>query len=94
MDAIDTVIAQFDGDGFPKIISDFSAPISSDLKKHLFSFATKQAINLDLFVTAHFALAKDYALAVHHALKKVKLRAKDIRAIGLHGQTVRHLPHP
>jgi len=90
MDGIDLVIAGFDG--FPKIIAEYSAPIYPTLKKNLFDFATKKIVNLDLLVVSHFALAHEYAKVVNNALKKAKLKAKDIRAIGLHGQTIRHLP--
>ena len=37
-------------------------------------------------------LAKSYATAVAALLNKAKLKASDIKAIGAHGQTVRHRP--
>lgn len=92
IDAIDVVIADFTG--FPKVISEYSAPINSELGKILMDFATKKEINIDLFVRTHFILAGEYSEALMQALKKAKLSAKDILAIGLHGQTIRHLPKP
>lgn len=92
MDAIDVAIARFEE--FPQVISESSSPINSDLRKILLGLATKTEINIDLFVRTHFVLASEYAKAVQTALEKANLSAKDIRAIGLHGQTIRHLPKP
>ena len=90
MDGIDVVIAQFED--FPKVISESSLPINSELRKILLDLATKQEINIDLFIRTHFLLASEFAKAVEKALEKAGLTAKNIRAIGLHGQTIRHLP--
>jgi len=90
MDAIDVVIAGFEN--FPKVVSEHSSPINSDLRKTLLDLATKKEMDIDLFVQSHFVLAKEYAKAVDGALKKSKISSTDIRAIGLHGQTIRHLP--
>jgi len=40
-----------------------------------------------------FCLAEEFAKAVKAALISAKLLPKNIRAIGLHGQTIRHLPN-
>ncbi|MEP7234786.1 MAG: anhydro-N-acetylmuramic acid kinase, partial [Ignavibacteriota bacterium] len=92
MDAIDLVIARFDG--FPEVISEYSSPLDPDLRKILMDLATKSQIGIDLFIRTHFVLAQQYAIAVGAALKNAGLAMKDIRAIGLHGQTIRHLPKP
>lgn len=92
MDAIDVVIAQFEK--FPEVIGELSTPIDPQLRKILIDLATNKEMNIDLFVRSHFVLAGEYAKAVNQALEKAKLSSKDIRAIGLHGQTIRHLPKP
>ncbi|MFI5264888.1 MAG: anhydro-N-acetylmuramic acid kinase, partial [Candidatus Kapaibacterium sp.] len=92
MDAIDVVIGRFEG--FPEVIFEYSAPLDPVLKKISMDLATKSVMNIDLFVRAHFILAQEYAKAVDAALQKAGLGPKDIRAIGLHGQTIRHLPKP
>ncbi|MDP4220232.1 MAG: anhydro-N-acetylmuramic acid kinase [Bacteroidota bacterium] len=92
MDAIDVVIARF-GDE-PEVTSEYSAPIPSDLRPLLMDLASQEKIDIDLFVRMHFILAQAYADAVDSALRKAGLSADDIRAIGLHGQTIRHLPKP
>ena len=90
MDAIDVVIARFEN--FPEVIDEYSTPIDPELRKVLLDLATKSEINIDLFVQTHFVLAHEYSKAVSEALAKANLSAKDIRAIGLHGQTIRHIP--
>ncbi len=92
MDAIDIVIARFEE--FPEVIGEYSAPLDSALGRILMNFATKDEMNIDLFIRTHFVLASEYAKAVNSALVKAKLSSKDIRAIGLHGQTIRHVPKP
>ncbi len=92
MDAIDVVIARFDE--FPEVILEYSTPLNSDLRTILMDLATKEEMNIDLFVRTHFVLAQEYAKAVAEAIAKAKLHNEDIRAIGLHGQTIRHLPKP
>jgi anhydro-N-acetylmuramic acid kinase len=90
MDAIDIVIARFEE--FPEVIGEYSSPIDSALQKILLDLATKTEMNIDLFVRSHFVLTHEYVKAVNEALAKANLSSKDIRAIGLHGQTIRHLP--
>jgi anhydro-N-acetylmuramic acid kinase len=91
MDAIDVVVANFEKG--PKVISEYSSPISSDLRNTLMELATKKEIDTDLFVQTHFVLAREYAKAVKETLQKSNLSVNDIRVIGLHGQTIRHVPH-
>jgi anhydro-N-acetylmuramic acid kinase len=90
MDAIDIVIARFDSSAH--VISEYSSPIQSELRKTLLDLATKKETEIDLFVITHFRLAQEYADAVKQALVQATLSPSDIRAIGLHGQTIRHLP--
>jgi anhydro-N-acetylmuramic acid kinase len=92
MDGIDVVIARFEK--FPEVISEYSALIDPAFRKILMDLATKEEIDIDLFVRSHFVLAEQYANAIETALQNAKLAPKDVRAIGLHGQTIRHLPKP
>jgi len=90
MDAIDVVIARFDE--VPEVIIETSTPLHPVLRKILMDLATKEEMNIDLFVQTHFDLAKEYSKAVALAITKAGLKKSDISAIGLHGQTIRHLP--
>lgn len=90
IDAVDVVIARFDAK--PEVLSFYEHPIPADLRRIILEFATAPTVDLDLLTRTHFVLAELYAVAVRSALKKASLNESDIKAIGLHGQTIRHLP--
>ncbi len=90
LDGIDVALARFSNQ--VEFVAHNAYPFSSEVRDLLYHIATTQQIDLDLFVRSHFLLARLYADAVNDTLKKNNLAHKDIRAIGLHGQTVRHLP--
>ncbi len=90
IDAVDVVIARFTST--PEVLFHYEHPIPSDLATIILEFATAENVNLDLLTRSHFLLAELYAEAVRSALEESHIQAKDIRAIGLHGQTIRHVP--
>ncbi len=90
LDGIDVALARFSNQ--VEFVAHNAYPFSSEVRDLLYHIATTQQIDLDLFVRSHFLLARLYADAVNDTLKKNSIAHKDIRAIGLHGQTVRHLP--
>lgn len=92
IDGIDTVIA--DLAGFPKVAHHHESPIPSALRELLMKLATERLVDIDELVRTHFLLAEVYASSVNDALTQAKINSDDIRAIGLHGQTIRHLPKP
>ncbi len=91
LDGIDVAIACFDP---PKLQlrAFYSTPWHAYLRRRLMELATAHRVEMDALVQTHFILAETYARAVEAALEQAHLSASDIRAIGLHGQTVRHLP--
>ncbi|HYM21260.1 MAG TPA: anhydro-N-acetylmuramic acid kinase [Candidatus Kapabacteria bacterium] len=90
LDGIDVVIARF-GNTVESIARE-SFPFDKNIRDMLHTFATASSVKLDEFVRMHFSLAALYADAVSHTLERAKRSPTDIRAIGMHGQTVRHLP--
>ena len=96
LDAIDVAVCRFPKGDFPQarvqLLGFHSTPWPEDMRDTLMSLATSATVSMDLLVRSHFLLAKYYADAVDDTLSFMNLSAKDIRAIGLHGQTVRHLP--
>lgn len=92
IDGIDTVIA--DLAGFPKVVHHHESPIRPALRELLMKFATERLVDIDELIRTHFLLAEVYASSVNDALTQAKIKRDDIRAIGLHGQTIRHLPKP
>ena len=92
IDGIDTVIA--DLSGFPKVIHHHESPLPPVFREQLMKFATERLVDMDELVRMHFLLAEVFASSVSDALSQANIKTANIRAIGLHGQTVRHLPRP
>ncbi len=92
LDGIDVALARFSDT--VEFVAHNAYPFSSEVRDLLYHIATTRQIDLDLFVRSHFLLAKLYTNAVNETLEANNLQRQDIRAIGLHGQTVRHLSAP
>lgn len=92
IDGIDTVVA--DLWGFPKVVRHHESPIPPPLRELLMKFATERLVDMDELVRMHFLLAEVFAASVSDTLTEAGINRDAIRAIGLHGQTIRHLPKP
>ncbi len=91
LDGIDIAACRFTGKHID-LLAFHSMEWQPALRERLIDIATADRIEMDLLVRAHFELARVYAAAVEATLREAGIHASDIRAIGLHGQTVRHLP--
>lgn len=90
LDAADCALAAF-GDK-SNSISFYSYPIPSEIRSELMTLATAALVDAERLVRMHFVLAQLYAGAVKGCLEQAEIEPANVRAIGLHGQTVRHLP--
>ncbi len=91
VDGVDAVVADFSDDRvrtLGHVHVSFSAPLRAQLQALMQSGADE----IERAGDASVALAHAYADAVAQVLAKTQLAAKDIAAIGAHGQTVRHRP--
>jgi anhydro-N-acetylmuramic acid kinase len=91
MDGVDAALVDFSEEK-PRVAGIESAPIAIDLRAALMALNSSGADELHKAALATNALMRLYAQAVHALLAKTKLTQQDIRAIGAHGQTVRHRP--
>ena len=91
MDGVDAALVDF-SDTKPRVAGIESAPIAIDLRATLMTLNSSGADELHQAALATNALMRLYARAVHALLAKTQLTPQDIRAIGAHGQTVRHRP--
>lgn len=91
MDGVDAALVDFSKQK-PHIAGIESAPIAIDLRASLMALNSSGADELHKAALATNALMRLYAQAVHALLVKTNLKPQDIRAIGAHGQTVRHRP--
>lgn len=91
LDGIDVAISSFANTQIT-LSGFYSAEWPASLKDTLMELATAERVSMNVLTRTHFQLAEEYALAVEAALGEAAIPATSIRAIGLHGQTVRHLP--
>lgn len=91
LDGVDAVLVDLGG---PKlhVLGHCSAPFPDALKAELLSLNTPASDELHRAALAANALARVYATQAQALLTQSKLKPSDIRAIGAHGQTVRHRP--
>ena len=91
LDGVDAVLADFEG-GKPRLIAGAYLPFDSTLKRELLALNSPGENEIDRAALAGNELARKYAAAVADVLARSKTPASEVRAIGCHGQTVRHRP--
>jgi anhydro-N-acetylmuramic acid kinase len=91
LDGVDAVLADFGG-GRPRLLADAHLAFDAAMRRELLALNAAGANEIEHAALAGNALAKIYAAAIAEVLAKSKTSAADVRAIGCHGQTVRHRP--
>ncbi len=91
LDGIDVAACRFAGKQI-ELVAFHSSEWEPGLRERILQFATAERIEMNDLVRAHFELAREYATAVEMTLREANILPSHIRAIGLHGQTIRHLP--
>ena len=91
LDGVDGVVYDFVGQS-PKVIAFASAPFSVELRVELLALNSAGGNELHRAALAANGLTRVYADVVNKLLAQSSLKASDIKAIGAHGQTVRHRP--
>ncbi len=92
LDGVDAVLADFDTFP-PKLIAAHYLPYSRGLSERLLAL---QKMGLDEVHQAALLgneIARLYHQAVETVLEKAIVTAESVRAVGCHGQTIRHNPH-
>ncbi len=93
LDGIDAVIARFDHDGgAPAMLHSHYQPFQPLLRDALLALNEPGHDEIHRGAVAANQLAHAYAAAIRTLLAQAGLGARDIAAIGCHGQTVRHQP--
>ncbi|SEA68774.1 anhydro-N-acetylmuramic acid kinase [Acidovorax soli] len=91
LDGVDGVLVDFSQEKMV-VIGHESAPLAPDLRAELLALNTPGPNELHRAALAGNALARAYASVVQRLLKHSGVPAGAVRAIGAHGQTVRHRP--
>ena len=92
LDGIDGVLCAIDENGHAQVLIHACAEFSTDLKASFLELQAPTANELHKEALAANQLAREYAQIVIRILKLAQLNPQDIRAIGAHGQTIRHQP--
>src|SRR5574339_576141 len=91
MDAIDAVLVCFD-DPQPKLIDSFSQPLTAELRHRLSGLASPTENELAHMMELDVIMGRAFGEACHTLLQKAFISPAGVRAIGSHGQTIRHMP--
>jgi anhydro-N-acetylmuramic acid kinase len=92
MDAIDAALVDFSSDQ-PSLLASYKSPLSNTLREDLTELYTTNSINIVKFAELDQKIALISVETIKKLLAATKFSAKDILAIGSHGQTVFHYPH-
>jgi anhydro-N-acetylmuramic acid kinase len=92
LDGIDAVLVEFNNTHV-KLLQHYSHPLPKALRQKLMDLAHNRAgLDLDDLGETDAELGEVFAAATNELLKKSDIDARSIRAIGSHGQTIRHQP--
>ena len=91
LDGADGVLVDFSSPK-PRVLASATQAFSSNFRAELLALNSPSSNELHRAALAANRLADVYAAVVASLLEQTRLTAKDIRAIGAHGQTVRHQP--
>jgi anhydro-N-acetylmuramic acid kinase len=91
MDGVDAVLVDFSAN-HPRMLAHVHHDFAPELRKELMRLNTPGADELHRASVASQHLARSYAWAVDDLLLHAEIDAGQIRALGAHGQTVRHRP--
>jgi anhydro-N-acetylmuramic acid kinase len=91
LDGADAALVEF-SEGVARTLSFANVPYSPELRDRILELSAPGADGLDLAGSVSIELAGVYARAVENAIATGGATAKQVTAIGCHGQTVRHRP--
>ena len=91
LDGVDAVLADLSG-ARPELLANAHVPFDASLQRELLALNSSGADEIERAARAGNELAQRYADAVAAVLAKSQTRACAVRAVGCHGQTVRHRP--
>ena len=92
MDGVDGVAVLFAQGKQPAVLGESHVGFSTGLRDALFALQSPGDNELERAALAANALATRYAVCCHELQSMSGVSANKIRAIGVHGQTVRHRP--
>jgi len=92
LDGIDAIAIDL-SEPTPRVLATFYQPYDDGLRQQLRQVCLGCNDELQLYADLDNQLGRDFAIAAITVSDKAGLKPEQIRAIGSHGQTVRHYPH-
>jgi anhydro-N-acetylmuramic acid kinase len=92
MDGVDGVAVEFNAGQAPRVLADAFVGFAEGLRDALFALQQPGENEIEREALAASALAARYAVCCHELLRSANVPPTSVRAIGVHGQTVRHRP--
>ena len=92
MDGVDGIAVEFRTGEPPRILADAFVGFADGLREALFALQQPGENEIEREALAASALASRYAVCCHELLRSANIAPTRVRAIGVHGQTVRHRP--
>src|SRR5690554_3157837 len=91
-DAIDAVAVSFANRGQLNILGHHSEILPAEIRQQIHQLALPGSNEIDRLGSLDVHLAELFADCINALTTKLALNPKDVRAIGSHGQTIRHRP--
>jgi len=91
LDSVDAVVVEYDGRTL-QLIASHGEPFPADLRHRTLALMHPGADEIEHLGRLDLALAELFACAANNLIDATGLERASIRAIGSHGQTVRHRP--
>jgi len=91
LDGVDAVLVEFAGEK-PRLLGAGGNPFDAPLRRELMALNAPGDNEIERAALAANQLSHCYASAINALLKMTALPAAQVRAIGCHGQTIRHRP--
>jgi anhydro-N-acetylmuramic acid kinase len=91
LDGIDIAIVDFNSKP-PKVLLSETHPYTASIKSRISDITYDKTASIDSLCQLNIELGHAYATVVNESLKSSNLTRAQIRAIGNHGQTIRHCP--
>jgi len=92
MDGVDGIAVRFETGHAPRVLAEAFVGFAQPLRDALFGLQHAGSDEIEREALAANALAARYAACCHELQRAAGLAPEQVRAIGVHGQTVRHQP--
>ena len=91
LDGVDSVAVDFSG-ATPRLIGHHHTSFDPDLKRKLYALCKPGDNEIDEMGRTSVELGRFYVKAIDELLDFADIGRKDVAAVGIHGQTIRHRP--